>query len=68
MIVRIGAIFFVNSMIDKGTQFYEYIDKKEMQATVEFVMYPALLLTTVNWKLEFCITLPITIIAMSYTT
>lgn len=55
-------------MVTNQVSHYSTIDKKELNASVEFVMYPALLLTTVNWKLELCLTFPLTLIAMYVTT
>lgn len=65
--MRVAVVIFMNKMIDNGAMFYKEIDKKEINGTVEFVMYPSFLMCTVNWKLELCIVIPISIVAMFYT-
>ena len=64
LINRTIVTFILFQAIYAESAGFEEVDLKEMQDSLITVAYPALLLLTVNIKIELCITFPITLVCI----
>ena len=66
LINRSIVTFILFQAIYSESAGFEEADLKEMQDSLINVMYPAILLLTVNFKIELCATFPITLACIYY--
>ena len=62
LLVRIAVVVLLFKLRDAGYEYYQF-DKKLLFDTLVFQVVPSLLLFTVNWKIELCMTIPVTVIS-----
>lgn len=67
VLTRTIMVIITFKLIEIGAPGFETADPKRMHDTISFVAIPALLIFSSNFKIELCLTIPLTVVANHWT-